>query len=61
MINRSSWCMVNVDGQEVRAKIAHKGRGKFRIEDDFGGHYKGKVVDASDIISCNIDPEPSRR
>jgi hypothetical protein len=53
--------MVDVDGQEIRAKIAHEGRGKFRIEDDFGGHYKGKVIDASDIISCNIDRAPASR
>ena len=59
MIDHSSWCMVDVDGQEVRAKIIHAGRGKFRIEDDVAGHYKGKVIDASDIISCNIDRAPA--
>jgi hypothetical protein len=53
-----SWCMVDVDGQQIRAKIIHKGRGKFRIEDDVGGHYKGKLIDASDIISCNVDWTP---
>jgi hypothetical protein len=47
--------MVDVDGDKIRARIAHKGRGKFRIEDDVGGHHKGKVIDASDIISCNVD------
>jgi hypothetical protein len=50
--------MVDVDGDKIRARIAHKGRGKFRIEDDVGGHYKGKVIDASDIISCNVDSMP---
>jgi hypothetical protein len=47
--------MVDVDGDKLRAKIAHKGRGKFRIEDDVDGHHKGKIIDASDIISCNVD------
>lgn len=55
----SSWCMVDVNGQEIRARIVHKGRGKFRIEDDIGGHNKGKVIDASDIISCNVDRTPT--
>jgi len=51
--------MVDVNGQEIRARIVHKGRGKFRIEDDIGGHNKGKVIDASDIISCNVDRTPT--
>ena len=54
MMDHSSWCMIDVDGQEIKARIAHKSRGKFRIEDDMGRHYKGKVIDASDI-SCNVD------
>lgn len=61
MMDRSCWCMVDIDGQEIRARIAHEGRGKFRIEDDSGGHYRGKVVDASDIISCNDDWAPASR
>jgi hypothetical protein len=47
--------MVDIDGQEVRAKIVHTGRGKFRVEDDAGGNYRGTVIDASDVISCNVD------
>jgi hypothetical protein len=58
MIDYSCWCTVDIDGQEIRAKIAHKGRGKFRIEDDASGNYTGKVIDASDIISCDIDRSP---
>jgi hypothetical protein len=34
MGGHSSWCVVDIDGQEVRARIAYKGRGKFRLEDD---------------------------
>lgn len=59
MMDHSSWCVVDVDGHEVRARIAHKGRGKFKIEDDIDGQYKGKVIDASDIISCNVDRTPA--
>jgi hypothetical protein len=33
----SCWCMIDIDGQNVRAKIMHKNRGKFRIENDEGG------------------------
>ena len=59
MIDLSSWCTVDVDGQEIRAKITHKWRGKFRIEEDSDGQqHNGKVIDASDIISCNIDRMP---
>jgi hypothetical protein len=29
--------MIDIDGQNVRAKIMHKNRGKFRIENDEGG------------------------
>lgn len=58
MVN-SFWCMVDVNGQELRARIVHNGRGKFRIEDDVGGHCKGKVIDVSDIISCNVDRTPT--
>ena len=47
--------MIDIDGQNVKAKIIHKKRGKFRIEDDEGGKYKGRIIDASDITSCNID------
>ena len=58
MMDYSSWCMVDVDGSKIRARITHRGRGKFLIEDNAGGHYKGKVIDASDIISCNVDRTP---
>jgi hypothetical protein len=47
--------MVEVNGYEIRARIVHKGGGKFRIEEDPGGNYEGTVVDASDVISCNAD------
>ena len=50
--------MIDIDGQNVKAKIIHKKRGKFRIEDDEGGKYKGRIIDASDITSCNIDRKP---
>ena len=50
-----SWCVVAVDGQEFKAKIKHKGRGKFQIVESQGNLHNGKVVDASDVIYC-VDP-----
>jgi hypothetical protein len=60
MMNHSSWCMVDVGGDKIRARIAHTGRGRFRVEEDMTGKYEGKVIDASDVISCNIDRAPAQ-
>jgi hypothetical protein len=52
----SCWCFLLVDGTKFEAKIAHKGRGKFKIlNDEYGGKYNNKVVDASDVIRCKIE------
>ena len=37
IIDRFSWCVVDIDGQEIRARIVHKGKGKFRMEGDADG------------------------
>jgi hypothetical protein len=48
---KGDWCIVVLDGVEVRAKIVHKGRGKYRIiEDNKDGKYLTTIVDAEDII-----------
>ena len=34
----------------------HKGRGKFKIlNDEYGGRYINKIVDASDVVHCNVE------
>jgi hypothetical protein len=52
----SCWCFLLIDGAEFEAKIIHKGRGKFKIlDDECGGKYRNKIVDASDVIRCKIE------
>jgi hypothetical protein len=37
-------------------KILHKGRGKFKIlNDEYGGKYSNKIVDASDVVRCKTE------
>jgi hypothetical protein len=49
----SCWCFIVIDGKSFKAKIIHKGRGKFKIlNDEYGGKYTNKIVDASDVIRC---------
>jgi hypothetical protein len=49
----SEWCSVLIDESEVKRRIKHVGRGKFRITDDMNeGKYTNTVVDASDVIHC---------
>lgn len=47
--------MVDVQGSRVRARIVHTGRGRYKIEEDATGEFGGRVVDASDILSCDVD------
>ena len=53
--DNSCWCMVDIQGNPVKARIVHTSRGRYRIEDDEGGEFRGLVIDASDVLSCNID------
>jgi hypothetical protein len=48
--------IIGVDDHEVKAMILHKGRGKFRIVRTRAQSLVGRVIDASDIISCE-DPD----
>ena len=51
----SCWCFLLIDGTGFDAKIVHKGRGKFKIlNDEYGGKYSNKIVDASDVVRCKI-------
>jgi hypothetical protein len=52
----SCWCFLPIDGTKFDAQIVHKGRGKFKIlDDEYGGKYSNKIVDASDVIRCKIE------
>ena len=52
----SCWCCIDICGTEFEAKIIHKGRGKFKIlNDEYGGRYVHRTIDASDVIRCRID------
>ena len=52
----SCWCFLLIEGTEFEAKIIHKGRGKFKIlNDEYGGKYTNKMVDASDVVRCRIE------
>ena len=52
----SCWCFLCIDEVTVEAKIVHKGRGKFKIlNDEFGGRYINKIVDASDVVRCIVE------
>ena len=50
------WCLVSINELTINAKIVHKRRGKFKIlNDEYGGRYINKIVDASDIVHCNSE------
>jgi hypothetical protein len=53
----SCWCFLFVnEGVKIEAKIVHKGRGKFKIlNDEYGGRYINKIVDASDVVRCIVE------
>ncbi len=49
----SSWYLVAIENDQVKAKISHVGRGKFKIlEDDESGKYSNIEIDASDVLHC---------
>ncbi|MGA7369084.1 MAG: hypothetical protein WBX01_08140 [Nitrososphaeraceae archaeon] len=49
----SAWCTLSINEIEMKAKIKHMGRGKFKIlADENGGEYTNIVVDASDVFHC---------
>lgn len=49
----SAWCTLSINEIEVKAKIKHMGRGKFKIlADEHGDEYFNMVIDASDVFHC---------
>jgi hypothetical protein len=55
---RCCWCILFIDnGTRVEAKIIHTGRGKFKIlEDNCKERYINRIVDASDVVRCKVEP-----
>ena len=52
---RVTWCVVELSNQVFRAQLQHIGRGKFKIlNDNQEGIYIGQIVDASDILNCEV-------
>jgi hypothetical protein len=48
---QGTWCLVTIANEELRAKIAHIGRGKFLVIEEESGEYSN-VIDASDVLHC---------
>lgn len=49
---KDSWCHVSVDGKTTKARILHRGRGKFEIVETQDGKHVGKRIDASEVYNC---------
>jgi hypothetical protein len=48
---KGDWSIVSIGGDNVRVKIVHKGRGKYRIvEDNMDGKYLTTIIDAEDVV-----------
>jgi hypothetical protein len=52
---RAIWCVVEYSNQVFRAQLQHMGRGNFKIlKDNQQGIHIGQIVDASDILNCEV-------
>lgn len=52
MSNEAVWCVVEINGTQVKAKIIHIGRGRYRVIEDDHGKYADVRIDASDVVRC---------
>lgn len=54
----SSWYLIAWNNRLLHAKLEHTGRGRFRVKEELQGqsNLKGMMIDASNIISCNLAP-----
>lgn len=50
--DEGTWCVVSVENSQVKARIAHIGRGKFRIVEVDSSEHTDKEIDASDVFHC---------
>lgn len=46
------WCLVEINGAQVKANIVHIGRGRYRVVEDEHSKYVDIKIDASDVIRC---------
>ena len=52
---RTTWCTIELSNQVFRAQLQHMGRGNFKIlKDNQQGIHVGQIVDASDILNCEV-------
>ena len=54
-MKESSWCVVRIGGQQVKASIMHKSYGKFEIIEAEDENGVGKIVGASDVDHCKLN------
>lgn len=47
---QGTWYLVSIASIEIRAKIAHVGRGRFSILENENGMHSNVRIDASDIL-----------
>ena len=52
MSNAAVWCLVEIDGAQVKANIVHIWRGRYRVIEDEHGKYADVKIDAADVIRC---------
>jgi hypothetical protein len=54
----SSWYLIAWNNRLLHAKLERAGRGRFRVKEELPGQsvLKGMMIDASNIISCNLAP-----
>ena len=51
----AAWCVVDIEGKIFRARVIHVGRGRFLvIEDNQDSDFVDKIVDASNILGCEL-------
>jgi hypothetical protein len=51
----AAWCTVDYDNNIFQAFVVHRGRGRFLIlRDNQDGRYVDAVLDASDILACEV-------
>src|SRR5919201_5287862 len=51
----AAWCTVDYDENIFQAFVVHKRRGKFLIlKDNQEGRYVNSVIDASNILACEV-------
>ena len=53
LVKLSWWCTAVINGKEVRVRVRHLGRGKFRIV-EAELDIDARIIDAADIVRCDV-------